>query len=418
MRRLLGAGLALLIVTAPASPAAAKVPVRPVPGNVAVVVVDDFGQGKNPKARTGTRTDNCTIGANEVGSTGAGDDLPPSGHSHGDLVYRVLKDDLSVVAGSAPDVDTAAMTQWTYVIGGEKYALREVPVHADRYRVDELLAGLRNQIEALRKDGFDRIVLNLSFVVVPCDVVGWLDDKSLDELLATYDEMVGNDATGELKDALRDYLDGSGRLDPTLVRGGAFTTRVLRDDRLAVLRSPLTGAFYRTVDVREFNPGKRPLAGIIHDQAWTSFRHDLIEPDGPLTVVPVGAAGNGVKDAKGNRIGLPFPFAPALWDFVVSASVDAEPSIAARFNSGEVKLDATGPAALLPGSFGSSFAAPRLSALQAKYLAETGARACGGTPSLGYVDLTGSPTLDLTTASPWKNEGKAAWPGICANFPG
>ncbi|MFG1603185.1 hypothetical protein [Actinoplanes sp. NPDC049265] len=417
MRRAYAIVLALLLVAGPASAAQAKVPSRPVPGNVAVLVVDDFGLGKNPRAKTGTRTDNCTIGANEVGSNGAGDDLPPSGWSHGELVYRVLKDDLDVVAGGPPDVDTAALTQWTYVIGGQKYALRAEPVHADRYRVDELLAGLRDRIDALRKDGFERIVLNLSFVVVPCDVVGWLDDRSLDELLTSYDEMIGHDPTGDLKDALRAYLDGSGRLDPALVRAGGFTTTLLRDKRLTPLHATLTGAYYRTIDVRAFNADKQPLSTLIHDPAWTSFRRDLLEPGGTPTVVPVGAAGNGVRDAKGNKVGLPFPFAPALWDFVASASVDADPQIAARFNSGEVKLDGTGPAALLPGSYGSSFAAPRLSALQAKYLAETGHTGCGGTPSMGYVDLTGMPTLDLETSSPWKNIGKVSWPGICADFP-
>src|SRR5690242_5221395 len=180
MRRAYAILLALLLVVGPATVAQARVPARPVPGNVAVLIVDDFGLGKNPKARTGTRTDNCTVGANEVGSNGAGDDLPPSGWPHGELVRRVLDDDLDLVAGGPPDVDTAAMTQWTHVIDGEKYLLRAVPVHADRYRVDELLAGLRDRIDALRKDGFERIVLNLSFVVVPCDVVGWLDDNSLD----------------------------------------------------------------------------------------------------------------------------------------------------------------------------------------------------------------------------------------------
>ncbi|GLY97877.1 hypothetical protein [Actinoplanes sp. NBRC 103695] len=411
MRPALGVLLALTLIAVPAP--ASAVPATPVPGSVAVLVVDDFGLGKNPKARSGTRDDNCTVGVNEVGSNGAGDDLPPSGHSHGELVYRVLRDELTTVAGAPPDVDTGTLTEWTYVISGEKYALREVAVHADRYRVDELLAGLRDQIAALRKDGFERIVLNLSFVVVPCDVVGWLGDKSLDELLATYDDMIGGDPTGELKDALKDYLDGSGKLDPALVRAGAFTTTLLRDARLASLRSPLTGAYYRTIDVREFNPEKPPLARLIHDQAWAGFRRD----HSSLTIVPVAAAGNGVRDAKGNRIGLPFPFAPALWDFVASAGVDAEPKIAERFNSGEVTLDATGPAALLPDSFGSSFAAPRLSALQAKYLAETGATACGGTPSMGYVDLAGSPPLNLETNSPWKNQGKPSWPGICADFP-
>jgi hypothetical protein len=408
-----------------AGPAQAA-PARPTPGNVAVLVVDDFGLGADPQARPGTAADNCVVGTNEVGSTGAGDDLPPSGYSHGELVYSVLNDALTADLGAPPVSSTATTSEWKYPVAGGTYAVRLVAVHTDKYRVDDILNGIRDRIASLRKEKFERIVLNLSFAVIPCDVVAWLSDASLDELLKTYDEMIRNDSTSDLKAGLQAYFNAGGELDPGLVRGGDFAATVLQDRGLAPLRPYLADAFYRRINVDSFTTKERPLSTVYADPAWQSFSSQLIQPGvagAPLKVVPVAASGNGVKyfDRKAEppglvRRGLPFPFAPALWDFVVSASADADPAVAARLNSGEIALDATGPA-LVPGSFGTSFAAPRLSALEAKYLAETGNVACGGTPTMGYVDLSATPVLNLSINSPWKNLAKADWPSICSRFP-
>lgn len=428
MKARYGLAVALLLVGGPALAAAPAhaAPARPTPGNVAVLVVDDFGLGADPKARPGTMADNCTVGTNEVGSTGAGDDLPPTKYSHGELVYPVLSDALTAGLGAAPVSSTPTETEWSYPVSGGTYAVRLVAVHTDKYRVDDLLDGIRDRIAELRREKFERFVLNLSFAVIPCDVVGWLNDSSLDRLLKTYDEMIRNDSTSELKAGLQAYFDASGELDPVLVRGGDFTATVLQEPRLAPLRPSLADAFYQTINVNNFSTKERPLSSVFADPAWRSFSSQLIQPGASgasLKVVPVAASGNGVKyfDRKAEppglvRRGLPFPFAPALWDFVVSASADADPQVAARLNAGEIALDATGPA-LVPGSFGTSFAAPRLSALEAKYLAETGNVACGGTPPMGYVDLAATPVLNLSINSPWKNRPKADWPSICSRFP-
>jgi hypothetical protein len=434
-------GPALVGVATPAAAAVVPVPVIPTPGNVAVLVVDDFGLGRNPQAKPGTRNDNCAVGTNDVGSNGAGDDLPASGYGHGELVYRVLRDELTADLGSAPVAATTvpnpgggppieATTDWSYPIKGKPYAVRLVAVHTDAYRTDDILDGIRDRIAALREQRFNRIVLNLSFVVMPCDVVAWLANPDLDSLVATYDVMIQQDSTGALKAGLAGYVTG-GALDPGKVRAGGFTETVLRDDTLAPLRPYLAGAFYKEVDVVQFSGEKRPLSTVYQDPAWQSFRTQLVQPGAagaPLKVIPVGAAGNGVKyvdpriedpvqahdPANLIRVGLPFPFAPALWDFVVSAGADADPQVTARLNSGEVKLDGTGPA-LVPGSFGTSFAAPRLSALEARYLAQTGNVVCGGLPPLGYVTTVGSPG-NIAVNSPWKNRGEADWPGICGSF--
>ena len=62
MRRAYALLLALLLTVGPATVAQARVPSRPVPGNVAVLVVDDFGLGRNPRAKTGTRTERPASG--------------------------------------------------------------------------------------------------------------------------------------------------------------------------------------------------------------------------------------------------------------------------------------------------------------------------------------------------------------------
>jgi hypothetical protein len=449
MKRSYGLLLTLLVLSGSAltgltDAAASERPgADPTPGSVAVLVIDDFGLGKDPQAKLGTKHDNCTVGTNDVGSNGAGDDLPASVYSHGELVYEVLKDALTNDLGTAPVAATTipspgggppieVMTDWSYPISGAPYTVRLVAVHTDAYRTDDILAGIRDSIAALRRARFDRFVLNMSFVVMPCDVVGWMADPDIDGLLKTYDAMIQNDSTGALKAGLLSYLTG-GTLDIGKVKAGTFTATLLRDDRLAPLRPYLVGAFYKEIDTKEFNAEKRPLSTVYKDPSWQSFRTQLVEPGASgsaLKVIPVGAAGNGVKypdpritdPVKANdpanliRKGLPFPFAPALWDFVASASADASPEVTARLNSGEVKLDGTGPA-LIPGSFGTSFAAPRLSALEAKYLAETGNVVCGGTPPLGYIDMPAGSMGNIAVNSPWKNHGKPVWPGICGGFP-
>ena len=97
---LTGGGLGHAATVPMASPAGRT------PGNVAVLVVDDFGSGRDPQTKTGTKDDTCTVGTTDVGSNGAGDDLPPSMYAHGELVYRVLKDELTADLGKPPVAST------------------------------------------------------------------------------------------------------------------------------------------------------------------------------------------------------------------------------------------------------------------------------------------------------------------------
>jgi hypothetical protein len=396
------------------------------PGNVAVLVVDDFGLGKSKAAAVGGASDNCAIGTNEVGSGGAGDDLPPSQYSHGELVYQVLKDELTglLSASSAatatspavvPSPTTLAVqpvagrkvevsTDWTYAVGGQTTTVRLVAVHADAYRTADIIAGISSVVRSLHTGGdggprFDRFVLNLSFAVVPCDVQAWLDGAAPQALLDSYEYMVNQDPA--IGTALEDYL-GGGVLSLQNVASPSVTAAVLTDDRLAKLRPFLVGAYYDLIAQLGLNDRNKPLAPLVNDDAWEQFRTDNAD----LGIITVAAAGNGVKaivDGQLVRRQLLFPFAPGLWDSVVSASVDAPEAIASRFNSGEVKLLAKGPA-LVQGSFGSSFAAPRLSAREALYLLRTGQTQCRtNKPPLNYVDAA-------VSATPvWANLGASDW---------
>ncbi len=109
---------------------------------------------------------------------------------------------------------------------------------------------------------------------------------------------------------------------------------------------------------------------------------------------------------------LPFPFAPGLWNPVVSTSAsDEDPQTRADYsNSGEVLLDGRTSAGTT-NVHGTSFAAPRLSAQEAVYLFTGGETTCASNiPPLGYTnsDLGGQTWQNLEVA--------AAAAGYCPAF--
>ena len=101
----------------------------------------------------------------------------------------------------------------------------------------------------------------------------------------------------------------------------------------------------------------------------------------PQQIISIGAAGNSSQT---------FPYAPALWDGVVSVSAadcDCGDEPAYYSNHGEVMLDGRHPTA--DGIVGTSYAAPRLSVLAARYLLDGGINPCASRldifPVLGYM---------------------------------
>ncbi|MBV1853519.1 hypothetical protein [Catellatospora tritici] len=407
--------------------------------DVAVLVVDDFQLTGPPKAGPGGPTDNCAVGANVVGSGGAGDDLPLDAITHGELVYRTLRDGLdasvstarggaavtttasapALPKGSPRTVETSA--EWKLPESGADYRIRLVAVDAPGHTTRNVVDGLQNVMAELGRDGFHRFVLNLSFVVLPCDPLTLLNGTDQRALLESYLELAAADPdllTG-LSDALG--IPASG-VDLAVLnsRTSDVDKAVLTDPRLGPLRGCLIDGVYRAVERDQKLGESRIGRQLIDDAAWAGFQTSVGQSTGEQAVVAVGAAGNGIQCGKERRASFRFPFAPALWDGVVSVSA-ANPAggIMAYSNSGEVKLDGEGPTALLPGSHGTSFAAPRLSAYEAMYLLRTGRIRCAPTadrPPLAYVtqaDVLGAAT---TGVLPWKDEDRPVWPRYCADF--
>jgi hypothetical protein len=403
------------------------------PGDVAVLVVDDF-KLDTPAPPVPGMTGNCGVGANVVGSSGAGDDLVLDNISHGELVYRTLRDSLAALVTAASGAQTGnttapatplasgaprvveMTTDWTYPGGSGPHRIRLAAVNATGYTSQNIINGIQAAITQQTRAGFHRFVLNLSFVIVPCDPMSLLTGSSPQDVLNDYLRLVGTDAV--LRQGLADALGiQSDQVNLATLQGNSskLETAVLNDNRLGPLRGCLVGAVYKEIGKAQVFSESKIAQQLMNDPAWQALQSSVGQGHGYLTAV--GAAGNGVQCGK-NRTSFPFPFAPALWDGVVSVSSENPAGgIMAYSNSGEVKLDGTGPNDLMAGSRGTSFAAPRLSAEEAIYLLLTGKVQCGTErPPLAYVDQAARNGAPTSGVLPWKDEGRPAWPGYCPDF--
>lgn len=375
--------------------------------NVAVIVVDNFQAVPQAPEKSPPSAD-CPYApedVNVVGDQGAGDDLP-AGVAHGEVVYSLLTGLLDTTPGlirtaARPKADYGVEAPGILDVKAWSYQGRNVILVAmdhDHSTTGEIAVRLRSLTDAMQVSPvpFKRIVLNMSFVIAPCNVPQWLDSIGEFNVAATleaYQKLIdGQPGLARFQAALDDLVaDVTGRRD-----------RILRGDPadgLAVIR--------RRVAISEFygqfvNQNGGPVrARLAEDPLKTTLTKDL-NLNG-RRVIPVGAAGNGVLlvyEGMLLRFRFDFPFAPAIWNSVVSASAgNGEQGLRAGYsNSGEVMLDGN----LVYGSAflqGTSFATPRLSARQAAYLLTGGSAGCNGyLPTLGYAnsDLPVTAWNDLT----------------------
>jgi hypothetical protein len=376
------------------------------------------------------------LGTNEVGTNGAGEgDL--GGDTHGAAVYSVLRERLDDIIGrqnrvpspppaSDPTPGPTSFTDWTVPGAKGPATLRLIAVNSTGWTVDSAIAQTTATVKAL-KDKFARIVLNLSFVTIPCDPTQFFSAKSASELMASYNTVIKDPKYGDVATALRTHgIDNTVNDTQTLSKIYPF---VISEPPLIPLRDCLVSKVYDQVS-QEFGSERKtgPMVQLLStkDSGWNRIAtQNLVGAPGGLVVVPVGAAGNGVecaavKDDKGNpkHMGLPFPFAPALWDFVVSASAsDSNGNKAAYANGGELVLSDSHPAAMAKNSYGTSYSAPRLSAVEAMYLANPGTVNCASmTPTLGYITPATDYLPPSPSPAPWKNEPWDHWRNYCGDF--
>jgi hypothetical protein len=419
--------------------------------NVAILVVDNFNPQPTLPADA-KATANCASshagtnaqGANEVGGTGAGDGLPP-GYSHGRAVFEDLRDALAKLLNGNPSSPLQATELQTYGIGTGAFSntgvladytakwkydpndgkgARDVVLlgvdtnNFDTGVINTRLASLVNMFSGNTSGNHPakpirRVVVNMSFVIAPCDVQEWLRGKGEltdDQWLASYRAVV---------DTEPDLVDLRGTIDDLTGAGGLRT--VLSDARFAkVTQRVNVEVFYRSFidNPQAENPSEVKLSDTatrvkegtgtpttLADKAYLQILTDplndrtngfaSVQRTYPVRVVLVGAAGNGITmpttDPKRPRhFHFTFPFAPAIWQNVISISASTP-------DGGALTTYSNGGEVMLPGDYdigeshahGTSFAAPRMAAQEAIYLLTGGQVPCDNeTPPLGYAKDT------------------------------
>jgi hypothetical protein len=302
------------------------------PYTVAILVVDDFGVTDLADVQASS-ADNCAVSLESQAYIARGVSATPITEPHGVMVYNELAgllDDVGAADIELVQVDIQGMTT------------------ADA--ADQIAAALDNT-------DADFVVLNMSFAIIPCEMV---------QAFADYQTQLSNAQSA--KDVKK--------LHNLFVRSVIFY-----DDTVFPVMSQ------RAQNLQNLDP----LQTLFTDRS--------------ATVIPVASAGN---------FGMDFPFWPGAWAQVVSVSGSTgegfyasaawdkkkdTPLLTADVvmpnkknrisNYGEVMMPGEYDSASAGIVSGTSFAAPRLSVALALYVAQVGPAVCRndqGGPALAYGD--------------------------------
>lgn len=255
-----------------------------------------------------------------------------------------------------------------------------VSLLTDETQVSDLEAALElgAEIDLSTAAGF---VLNMSFAIVPCDD-SFGEGVPPEDLAAYYLQEIAN-----LSEEERNYLVGAGLklddLEKTL-------------DKLATPQPETMTATPSPIEMARDLTFAQARIALAYAGGPTFFDRD------PLlkllnNYLDEGAEGNPVSNiAAAGNFGFNFPFAPGIWESVVSVS--AEESLS---NAGEVLMKGAFECEINTTCYGTSFSAPLLSYLTAMHFLKGGSNDCQGlkgksTPPLGYASLEGSSWLNLS----------------------
>lgn len=214
-------------------------------------------------------------------------------------------------------------------------------------------------IDGISLVGTSGIVINMSFGIVPCDPKEFLGEDVNIVIEKYWQESAAHPGLADFSTTLEQ-----------LPRDQDTLNALLYDNNFALLR---IATLYEQTEFVGERMASDPIFDLLSDP----------ERSGNNGFIYVAAAGNS---------GLGFPFAPALWDFVLSTS--APSSVTSNF--GEVETDG------IYGNWrGTSFAAPRLSVLSAMYLLREEPAECNGLwPPMAYAQSTRTwENKDVATAS-------------------
>ncbi len=364
---------------------------QPIPDpvqDVAVLVLDQFTSAEKPEDQAG----NCVFTApgDKVGSGGGGG---PSVALHGEVVFGVLRSAMDATARLVKDPyklrDEIALdanvkdivfesASWSY----EGHVIFALGVDTSNFTTSAIIENLAAAKQFMQdRHDITRFVINMSFYIAPCDPDKWLRQyMTEEEQFADYLKMTDKPEFQRLHDAL-DMAKSVANLRLYSPEVADLLSFQLFYSQLAALNPKA-----------EPPPTRQDLD--VANAAWRVIDGDPLkshlEQNG---MIPVGAAGTSMSiDADGTGNGawrpLSFPMAPGVWNAVVSVSASRGSNApkADYSNSGEVMMDDSNEYK----AEGTSFAAPKLSALEALYLFNGGEISCDGhRPPLGYNDWDG-----------------------------
>jgi hypothetical protein len=324
---------------------------------------------------------------------------------HGEMVYQVLHDEICGQFDDPTDDLSGRLSGRSGLAGVEHAELWDLGGGDEILLVGLDTLGFTTDIVTQRItetiDFFDqrrwglqparRFVLNMSFAVIPCK---WLDPNNytVDDLLIMYQDVISDDIQyGYLEDELRTI---AGEPDEQTQRDA------LLDDTFGGVRLSLA---YPAGDISDEGD---PLGILLR-----KFEEEAQGGTPDKRVISIAAAGNSRYK---------FPFAPALWDSVVSVSALDEDylnrggvAIADYSNYGEVAMEGD-----YMGFEGTSYAAPRLSFQAARYLLDGGTVVCTGTLQVPTVPPMAYAEQFATPPGPWDNLPlRSAAHEYCTGFP-
>lgn len=375
---------------------------------VAILVVDDFTvddladdypeEGENKACPVDADGQSFSARGASFSARGAGADLVDLSDavgaplSHGNLVFGKFLQLIEGPVGPPIGSGTGTYPDWfVNVLEWELYGttLLLVAVDTADFTTEVIAERIPQAIATLREeDGVERFVVNMSFALVPC--------QPLDE--AEYQRVLESELS-EYEEAL------------TALFLETFDEPPTEEEVAAFLRPQgLFRTSYRTESVEEQQQQElyvvEAFSAILEEDPLIQLltnpnEHDEI--DGAL-VISVAAAGNA---------GLAYSFAPAFEEGVLSVSADAQYA-----NRGEVVAHDVVEVARQGGNgtievLGTSFSAPELSVLSAKYLMHGGDAECTEAGVTTKPPLAHEPVTDS-----WSNlEVSAARSQFCPAFP-
>jgi hypothetical protein len=349
----------------------------PTPDPILRSILDEIDEIREELEGLSSLDENCTVAADgqtysasgaTYSASGAGDALLhvyDEELSHGDLVFQKfeqLLDSISNWGQASESVAILVMDDFphgvpavlSWDIGGLELRLVAVDTEGFNTETGIIADSITGEIAQLRGEGLERFVINMSFAIVPCQPLSEDD----------YNAMVENDPVlFHLIEVLENLLGEESLDDRPELRNEA--ARFLHER--ALLLSSYKEANQSFLAERLVND---PLFILVEDPELG-------------VIISVAAAGNA---------GLDYPFAPAMWERVLSVSADADYA-----NAGEVVANDVVTLTLQGGEtiHGTSFAAPELSVRAAYYLMQGHGAECNGLrPPLAYMAWDNWPLPD------------------------